>query len=94
MTVRPSLASVAFSQRCGQILDAGVRFVGSMMTIFLTKILPNPFRNLELFPLDPESVAKIVISEGRHGFFGGLRARPSPTRPGFYELAFGHLICS
>ena len=60
------------------------------MKIALPKIQPNPNRNLGLYPLDQRQVEKLKTSVDRHGFLGGVRARPSPTRAGFYELAYGH----
>lgn len=60
------------------------------MKISITKILPNPFRNLKLYPLDNQQIAKLKTSIDRHGFLGGVRVRKSKERDGFYELAYGH----
>lgn len=60
------------------------------MKIALSKIIPNPFRNLALYPLDQNQIEKLKTSVDRHGFLGGVRVRRSPTRDGLYELAYGH----
>src|SRR5215831_1370577 len=52
----------------------------------LSKIKPNPFRDLELFPLDQEHVVELIQSIDRHGFFGGIKAR---KRDGMYEAGCG-----
>jgi hypothetical protein len=56
------------------------------VSVSLAKIKPNPFRDLDLFPVDDEHVAALVGSVDRHGFFGGIKARKVD---GFYEAGCG-----
>jgi ParB/Sulfiredoxin domain len=71
-----------------------------MTTVLLSKITDNPFRDLDLYPLDDAQVDKLVASINRHGFFGGISARPdhldgtpvsarSDKAKGF-QIAMGH----
>jgi ParB/RepB/Spo0J family partition protein len=60
------------------------------MKIEVTRILPNPHRNLTANPIRPEQVDNILESIERTGFWDNLVVRESPDRPGFYELAYGH----
>jgi len=39
---------------------------------------------------DPTAVAELAEVIGQQGFHGELLARPHPTQPGRYQLAFGH----
>jgi hypothetical protein len=59
-----------------------------MTEIRLNKLRSNPWRDLELYPLDEGQIDKLVNSINRHGFFGGVRARK--VKGGEYELACGH----
>jgi len=56
------------------------------VTVSLDKIKPNPWRDLDLFPVDKNHVAELKASINRHGFFGGIKAR---KRDGFYEAGCG-----
>jgi ParB/Sulfiredoxin domain len=56
------------------------------VTVPLDKIKPNPWRSLDLFPIDEEHVDDLVKSITRHDFWGGLKARKID---GFYEAACG-----
>jgi hypothetical protein len=51
------------------------------------KIKQNPWRNLELYPINKEQVTRLVQSVNQHGFLGGVKAR---AINGHYELACGH----
>jgi hypothetical protein len=53
----------------------------------LEEIVWNPHRDMKLFPIDQDHVAKLRDSINEHGFFGGIKAR---RRNGVYELACGH----
>jgi hypothetical protein len=57
--------------------------------IKVSQLLPNPFRNLDVYPLNPAKVERLKASIQETFFWDNLIARPSPTRPGFYELAYG-----
>jgi hypothetical protein len=57
------------------------------MKVSLDKIVWNPFRDMELYPLNDEHVAELVGSIKEHEFFGGLKAR---RRNGVFEIGCGH----
>ena len=54
----------------------------------IAALLPNPFRDLQKYPLDEEKVQDLLASMERDKFWGRIAARP--TKDGKYELAFGH----
>ena len=60
------------------------------MKISVDKILPNPYRDFDTYPLDPDQVATLKASIEDTSFWGGLMFRKSPTQKGFFELACGH----
>ncbi len=51
---------------------------------------PNPNRNLKDSPPDPHKVAALEASFKVVGYYGGILARPDPTKPGTYQMAYGH----
>src|SRR5262245_38835362 len=53
----------------------------------VSKIKSNPYRDLDLFPIDKEEVSDLKESINEFGFFGGLVGRKVN---GFVELGFGH----
>ena len=56
----------------------------------LSDIDPNPFRNLERYPLNEETIASLRGKIKRTGLWNTLRARANPEKPGRYQLAQGH----
>lgn len=56
-------------------------------TIALTDIVPNPWRDMKLYPIDTDHVREIRESIDDHGFFGGVKAR---RKNGRVELGCGH----
>lgn len=60
------------------------------MKIEVTRILPNPHRDLKANPIRFEQVDNILESVKRNGFWDNLVVRKSPTRPDHFELAYGH----
>ena len=60
------------------------------MKIAIKDLEPNPFKNLEKYPIDKERVAKLKGSIEGLKFWKGLVCRPHPTKEGKYQLAFGH----
>src|SRR4249919_92080 len=58
--------------------------------IDVTRILPNPHRDLSRNPIRPEQVANILESINRNGFWDNLVVREAPGKAGYYELAYGH----
>lgn len=60
------------------------------MKIKFTDILPNPFRDFSVNPINKEKVAELVASINETGFWDNVVVRPSPKHKGKYELAYGH----
>lgn len=56
--------------------------------VYLRDIVPNPFRNLTKYPLDPEKVKRLRGSISRTDFWDNVVARKRAD--GLYELAYGH----
>jgi ParB/Sulfiredoxin domain len=52
-------------------------------------LLSNPFRRVEHYPIRREKVEALIESIGRTGFWDNLLVRPSPTKKGKFERAFG-----
>lgn len=59
------------------------------MKILVRDLLPNPFRDLTRYPIDPEKIECLKTSIDLTTFWDNLLARSSPTQPGKYELAYG-----
>jgi len=59
------------------------------MPVKLKDILSNPFRNVEAYPADEKRVKTLMESIESSFFWENLMARPSPSAPGKYELAYG-----
>ena len=53
-------------------------------------ILPNPFRNMDTYPIDRQKVEALKTSISDTDFWDNLLARPHPTKPRKVQLAFGH----
>lgn len=60
------------------------------MKIQLSKIKPNPHRNLERNPVSEEQVDLIVESIKRNNWGENVIVRKHPTEEGFFQLAYGH----
>lgn len=58
------------------------------MEIKVADLKPNPFRQLDAYPLKPEKIAALKDSIKSTEFWDNLVARKSPD--GGYELAYGH----
>jgi hypothetical protein len=58
--------------------------------ISVDAIDPNPHRNLERNPINPEQVEKLVDSIGRTGFWENVVVRKHPEIKGRFQLAYGH----
>src|SRR5262245_19852200 len=58
-----------------------------------TEIVPldliawNPYRDMDLYPLDRDHIVDLQRSLKEHGFFGGVKAR---RRNGMVEIGCGH----
>ena len=59
-----------------------------MQSISLKDIVPNPWRDMTLYPFDEAHVAALIASIDYHGFFGGVKGR---RRNGKVELGCGHM---
>jgi len=63
----------------------------TVQMIALDAIEPNPYRHIEKYPVNREKVAALMQSYGTSGFWNGsIQARPHPTKPGTFQVAFGH----
>ena len=60
------------------------------MKIALKDILPNPNRDLAFNPYNEEKITALVSSINETGFWANVIVRPSPTKEGKYEQAYGH----
>jgi len=58
------------------------------MRIHIDKLVPNPFRNFEIDPIDLKQVARLAASIDDLGFFSGITARP--IGDGWFQIAAGH----
>jgi ParB/RepB/Spo0J family partition protein len=62
----------------------------SVQLIALDLIDNNPFRDLVNHPLREDRIETLIASIDSTGYWEGQLARPSPTRPGRFEIPFGH----
>lgn len=60
------------------------------MKVKVKNIEFNPFRNINLVPIDPFTVEKLKSSIDELGLWVGMTARPHPDKPGKYQIPFGH----
>ena len=58
--------------------------------ISLGLIDPNPFRNMKRNPIRDDKVEALKSSINDTDFWGNVVVRPSPSKPGRFELAHGH----
>ena len=65
-------------------------FKENEMKIKLSKLLPNPYRDIGNYPIVEDRVAKLKGSILHTEFWGGLVCRKYPKRKGYYQIAFGH----
>src|SRR5438445_5406018 len=60
------------------------------MKIAIRDLLPNPFRNLDDYPISTTKVAGLVASIKSTSFWDNILVRPSPSRRNKFEIAYGH----
>lgn len=60
------------------------------MLIALQKLDDSPFRDFKLYPIDEKQVSALTASMRDLGAWGGVIARPHPTKPDRYQIAAGH----
>ena len=54
-------------------------------------LLPNPHRRMERYAFNEEKIERLLQSYKKQPFLGWvIQGRPSPTRKGKVEIAFGH----
>lgn len=58
-----------------------------VQTVLLTSVRWNPFRDLDLYPLDQAHVDELKASVHQHGFLGGVKGR---RHNGHIEIACAH----
>jgi ParB-like chromosome segregation protein Spo0J len=57
------------------------------MKVKISELRPNPFRNIEHYPIDAEKVKTLVASIGQTGFWDNILAR---KEDGQIQIAYGH----
>lgn len=57
------------------------------MKVKISELRPNPFRNIEHYPIDTEKVKTLVASIGQTGFWDNILAR---KEDGQIQIAYGH----
>jgi hypothetical protein len=60
------------------------------MKIAVSKLVPNPWRRMESYPIDRDKVRSLKISIEDTTFWDNLLVRRSKRRRGYYEIAYGH----
>jgi hypothetical protein len=56
----------------------------------LGEVLPNPFRKIPEYPLNPGKIEHLCSSIRDTDLWKNVIVRESPTQPGRYEMAYGH----
>lgn len=59
------------------------------MKIKVKDLLPNPFRNIDAYPIDQEKIRQLRNSIRETTFWDNILARPAPSN-GKYQIAYGH----
>jgi len=60
------------------------------MQVKVSKIMPNPFRDLVNYPVMQSEIEKKKASINKTGFWDNVMAREHPERKGYFQLAYGH----
>lgn len=60
------------------------------MKVKVKDLLANPHRRIKEYQIQPEKVRMLMNSINETFFWDNLIARPSPTNPGKFEIAYGH----
>jgi ParB-like chromosome segregation protein Spo0J len=56
----------------------------------LKNVMPNPFRDMDKYPIHPQKVEALKKSIEDTDFWDNIVARKSPTHKGKIEIAYGH----
>ena len=59
------------------------------MKVRVKNLFPNPFRNIDAYPIDREKIRQLRNSIRETSFWDNILARPVP-RDGKFEIAYGH----
>lgn len=68
-------------------IDHAIASTRSLQWVALEHLHFNPW---QMWPIDPQHVAELSADIARNGVLQPPLARPHPTKPGEYQLAFGH----
>lgn len=60
------------------------------MKIKVKNLLPNPFRNMDAYPIDREKIEQLRNSIRETTFWDNILARSVPEAGGKFEIAYGH----
>ena len=94
MAKKGRTVDIGFLQAPTARTDLSTMFAGSLAeTQTVTPIAPerlldNPYQPRRT--LDPAGIAELAGVMATQGFQGALAARPHPSQPGYYQLAWGH----
>jgi ParB family chromosome partitioning protein len=94
MAKKGRTVDIGFLQSPAARTDLSTMFAGSLAeTQTVTPIAPerlldNPYQPRRM--LDPAGIAELAGVMATQGFQGALAARPHPSQPGYYQLAWGH----
>jgi len=60
------------------------------MQVLTKDLLPNPYRKMEKYHLQPERLNALARSIRDTSFWDNILARPNPDGSGTYQIAYGH----
>jgi len=60
------------------------------MKVKLRDLEPNPYRDMEHYPIDEVKIQTLIGSYNQTGFWRNINVRPKPEVKGKYQLAYGH----
>lgn len=60
------------------------------MKIKVADLEPNPFRNMEKYPIDRNRIESLKNSIKEKTFWDNILVRKHPTKPGKFQLSYGH----
>ena len=60
------------------------------MAVAVKDLLPNPYRKIERYQLQPERLNALVRSIKDTSFWDNILARPNPDGSETYQIAYGH----
>jgi hypothetical protein len=60
------------------------------MKVKIKDLEPNPYRDMENYPIDETKIQTLIGSYNQTGFWRNINARPKPGIKDKYQLAYGH----